>query len=167
MNEARTVLFVVGQRREWEELMDPLAALARDAGGGVRVLCTAAPIGTGMFTSNPVMDDDYPVETFDEPSRVNPADRRTAGDTGDAARETNAYLEGIAAALEARGVPAAWDWQPEFERERLAEYARGVGAGTIALVKRNPVTEWLFQRPHVQELERAGFRVVELEPHAR
>jgi hypothetical protein len=161
--DVNTVLFVIGLRRNWEDYLDAVAGVARAEGARVRVLETAAPIGTGEFTSNPVMDDDYPVERVGEPTRVNPADRRAAHDTAEAARATNEYLAAVVAGLERRGVEASADWLPDLRREDLAAYARDAGATTIVLVRRNVFAE-LFQRPHINELERDGFRVIEVEP---
>lgn len=144
--------------------MPPLIRLARAEGARVHILETAAPLGTGEFTSNPVHSDDYPTEApSPATSGVNPADRPAAADTLVVAAETNAYLEAMAGHLKARGVEAVWDWQPDFRRDDLAAYARQVGAGTVALVHRHLIAE-LIQQHHIRELEAGGLRVVELEP---
>ena len=143
--------------------MGGLIDLARREGARVHVLETAAPIGTGEFTSNPVQNEDYPVEPPSPAvSTVNPADRETAADTGVAADRTNAYLEEMVSYLREHGVEAVWDWQPDFRREDLADYARRVGAQTVALVRRGFLAE-LIQQRHINDLTSEGFAVVELE----
>ncbi|HWG85104.1 MAG TPA: hypothetical protein VNT60_06465 [Deinococcales bacterium] len=158
------ILFATGLRDDWGLYMPHLLEVAKARNASIHVLETAAPIGTGDFTVNPVQNDPVPLQTPDPTiPDVNPEDRQTAPDIAVAAHQTNVFVDQLVKYFQEAGFQATGDWQPDFNREHLGIYARQVNADLIAIVKHGWLAE-LFQGGYVGKLRDDGFEVLELEP---
>lgn len=235
----RPILFALGLRPDWGLYMPHLLQLARETNSGIHVLETGAPLGTGTFTSNTVMNkaeptvpteaevlgSTEPIQRRTDPGEVTPepvshgpgdmgtGDQATAlvgepwsvppesapyqpapndalhadthparlepsrapsaapqpgdptlawPDTVASTVQVNEFVESLVRYFQAAGLTASGDWQPDFDRTLLGEYAQRIGAEIIAVPKRGfPAS--LLQNAYVTELERQGFRIVLLE----
>lgn len=230
----RPILFALGLRPDWGLYMPHLLRLARETNSGIHVLETGAPLGTGTFSSNAVMNTTQPIvpteaevlgspdpvlrraepgQTPAEPITKTPGDLNTgdpvtalAGepwtappvsvatnaqqtdphpshlepqratsaapqpddptlawpDTVTATAQMNEFVESLVRYFQAAGVQASGDWQPDFDRVLLGEYARRIGASIIAVPRRGFPAN-LLQNLYIHKLEQDGFRVVLLE----
>lgn len=157
------ILYAAEIREDWGLFMPHLLRVARERGSSIHVLETSAPLGTGNFTSNPVQNEAYPLETPEpEIHDVNPSDRETAPDTAVVASQTNAYIDELVEYFRSAGIESTGDWQPDFNREHLGVYARQIGADTIAVIPKGFLAG-LLQGNYVSGLEDEGLRVIELE----
>lgn len=157
------ILFVTGIREDWGLFMPHLLELAKARNASIHVLETAAPLGTGNFTVNPVQNDPVPLQTPDPTiPDVNPEDRQTAPDIAVVAHQTNAFVDDLVNYFRDAGFEATGDWQPDFNREHLGIYARQVNADLVAVIKRGWLAE-LMQGRFIDKLRDDGFEVVELE----
>lgn len=235
----RPILFAVGLRPDWGLYMPHLLRLARETHSGIHVLETGAPLGTGTFTSNTVMNKpeptvpteaevlgslepierrtdpgaDTPEPVSDSPGDMGTGDETTAlvgapwavppdaapytpasgdalgadthpartepqrapsaapqpgdptlawPDTVSASVQMNEFVSALVRYFQAAGLTAIGDWQPDFDRALLGEYASRIGAQIIAVPKRGFPAN-LLQNAYIAELERQGYRVVLLE----
>ncbi len=149
---------------DWVKYMPDLIEQAKLTGSAVHILEFAAPLGTGLFTSNttvPVADVTEPVaETlFPDTQTLDPD--LTPGDTRLAAAETTAFVAGIAEYLRANGLEVSTAWLPAFDQAQLGEYARSLEADTVALVERGWWQKLLEGDPQAILLQQ-GLKVIDL-----
>ena len=100
----------------------------------------AAPLGTGLLTSNkPPEDESYPQASS---ISATPADEQhfdpedMPEDTAEAALETTVFLEAVADFLRRDGLTVTTAWLPMLEHDKLGEYAHSQSVQTVALIRR-------------------------------
>ena len=134
------IMLVIGILKDWEEYMPDLIRRARHTGSSVHILELAAPLGTGLLTSNkPPEDESYPQASSvaalpTDEQHFDP--REMPEDTAEAALETTALLESVADFLRRDGLTVTTAWLPMLEHHKLGEYAHSQSAQTVALIRR-------------------------------
>ena len=134
------IMLVIGILKDWEEYMPDLIRRARHSSSSVHILELAAPLGTGLLTSNkPPEDESYPQASSvpalpTDEQHFDPRDMPE--DTAEAALETTALLESVADFLRRDGLTVTTAWLPMLEHHKLGEYAHSQSAQTVALIRR-------------------------------
>lgn len=159
------IILTIGVCEDWTDYMPGLIRMARQTRSTVHVLETATPPGAGEFTSNMIGDDEYPTPERLAEAREARRQVLVAGDTAAASRKTTAFLDAVARHLRQHGLEVTTEWLPDFDRATLGEYARRIGADTVALIRRGWWAE-LMQGNYRPILRRAGLKVVDLQPSA-
>ena len=134
------IMLAIGMLKDWEDYMPDLIRRARASSSNVHVLELAAPLGTGLLTSNkPPEDESYPTASR---TATLPTDEQhfdaddMPNDTAEAALETTAFLESIADFLRRDGLTVTTAWLPMLDHDKLGEYAHSQSAQTVALIRR-------------------------------
>ena len=134
------IMLVIGILKDWEDYMPDLIRRARHSSSSVHILELAAPLGTGLLTSNkPPDDESYPRASG---AVTLPTDERhfdpdeMPEDTAEAALETTAFLEAVADFLRRAGLTVTTAWLPMLDHHKLGEYAHSQSAQTVALIRR-------------------------------
>ncbi len=134
------IMLVIGMLKDWEDYMPDLIRRARHSSNSVHILELAAPLGTGLLTSNkPPEDESYPRASS---AATIPTDERhfdateMPDDTAEAALETTVFLESVADFLRRDGLTVTTAWLPMLEHDKLGEYAHSQFVQTVALIRR-------------------------------
>ncbi len=154
----KKIILAIEILEDWVKYMPDLIEHAKATGSAVHILEFAAPLGTGLFTSNvaaPVTETLFPNTEILDPDL-------TPGDTRLAAAETTAFVAGIAEYLRANGLEVSTAWLPAFDQAQLGEYARTQNADTVALVQRGWWQKLLEGDPHAILLQQ-GLKVIDLQ----
>jgi hypothetical protein len=123
---------------------------------------------TGGTQPNLGMSDPYPsaltqATSAPESAAPQPTNQVLAWpDTVSATVQMNEFVEALVEYLKAAGIVATGDWQPDFDRQLLGEYAARIGARMIAVPKRGFPAN-VLQNAYVEKLREDGFEVVLLE----
>jgi hypothetical protein len=83
-------------------------------------------------------------------------------DTVAATVQMNEFVKALVDYLKAAGIVAAGDWQPDFDRQLLGQYADRIGARIIAVPKRGFPAN-ILQNAYISKLREDGYEVVLLE----
>jgi hypothetical protein len=123
---------------------------------------------TGGNPVNLSMSDPYPsaltqAESAPQSAAPQPTDQVLAWpDTVSATVQMNEFLGALVDYFKAAGLVATGDWQPDFDRQLLSEYADRIGAEVIAVPKRGFPAN-VLQNAYIEKLREDGFEVVLLE----
>jgi hypothetical protein len=134
------IMLVIGTLVDWEAYMPDLIRRARASSSSVHILELAAPLGTGLLTSNkPPEDESYPLASSaatppTDEQHFDPAEMPE--DTAEAALETTVFLESVADFLRRDGLMVTTAWLPMLGHDKLGEYAHSQSAQTVALIRR-------------------------------
>ena len=175
----KKIILAIGILEDWVQYMPDLIEQAKATNSAVHILEFAAPLGTGLFTSNVAA----PVTTSSDTEILSPSyikidtgildspdtevetktldPQLTPGDTRLAAAETTAFVAGIAEYLRANGLEVSTAWLPAFDQTQLGEYARNQDADTVALVQRGWWQKLLEGDPQAI-LVQQGLKVIDL-----
>lgn len=160
------IMLVIGMLKDWKDYMPDLIRRARAVQSAVHILELAAPLGTGLLTSNKPPED----EAYPQPSSKPrpPTDEQHVdlqdmpADTAEAALETTEFLESVADFLRRDGLMVTTAWLPMLDHDKLGQYALTQAAHTVALIRRG----WwatLLSGDDAPGLLRDGLDVVYLE----
>ncbi len=132
----------------WVEYMPDLIQYAQTSSSAVHILEFAAPLGTGMFTSNLPATQPAAATLFETENTASLDPDLTPADTLRVAAETTAFVELIATYLRANKLEVTTAWLPNFDQLQLGEYALAQGADAVALIEQGWWQNLLNGDPH-------------------
>ncbi len=127
-----------------------------------------AKLPVGGTPINLGMSDPYPStltqsESAPKSAAPQPTDQVLAWpDTVAATVQMNDFVKALVDYFKAAGIVATGDWQPDFDRQLLGQYADQIGAQVIAVPKRGFPAN-VLQNAYIEKLREDGFEVVLLE----
>ncbi len=138
-----------------------VSSMPVEDGPMVQLPAGGTPINLGM--SDPYPSTLTQAESAPQSAAPQPTNQVLAWpDTVAATVQMNDFVMALVDYFKAAGLVATGDWQPDFDRQLLGQYADQIGAQVIAVPKRGFPAN-ILQNAYIEKLRQDGFEVVLLE----
>jgi hypothetical protein len=157
----KKIILAIEILEDWVKYMPDLIQYAQSTSSAIHIFEFAAPLGTGMFTSNIPSPEPEAAKLFEATTSLDP--NLTPADTLRVALQTTEFVETIATYLRANKLEVTTAWLPNFDQMQLGEYALANSADAVALIQQGWWAKLLNGDPH-SVLQQQGLSTIDLKP---